>query len=98
MWTWPDLRFTRSLKPRVALNFFQNQTRSISMALKHTRIEVNNAVFSLPYHVAKEKGFLADEGYDVELVPAGSGRDRDKEVPVTPIEDHRAVPSFGWHE
>ena len=51
------------------------------MALKKTRIEVNNAVFSLPYHVAKEEGYFAAEGYDVELVPAGSGRDRDKEVP-----------------
>jgi NitT/TauT family transport system substrate-binding protein len=68
------------------------------MALKHTRIEVSNAVFSLPYHVAKEEGYFADEGYDVELVPAGSGRDRDKEVPEQPIEDHRLVKSYGWHE
>jgi NitT/TauT family transport system substrate-binding protein len=36
------------------------------MALKKTRIEVNNAVFSLPYHVAKEEGYFADEGYDVD--------------------------------
>lgn len=68
------------------------------MTLKHTRIEVSNAVFSLPYHVAKEEGYFAGEGYDVELVPAGSGRDRDKEVPDKPIEDHRAVKSYGWHE
>ncbi|MDX1485363.1 MAG: ABC transporter substrate-binding protein [Alphaproteobacteria bacterium] len=68
------------------------------MALKQTRIEVNNAVFSLPYHVAQEEGFFTEEGLEVELVPAGSGRDRDKEVPDTPIEDHRAVKSYGWHE
>ncbi|OGA05005.1 MAG: hypothetical protein A2W68_06295 [Betaproteobacteria bacterium RIFCSPLOWO2_02_64_14] len=68
------------------------------MALVRTRIEVSNAVFSLPYHVAKEEGYFADEGYDVELVPAGSGRDRDKEVPEQPIEDHRLVKSYGWHE
>jgi NitT/TauT family transport system substrate-binding protein len=68
------------------------------MTLKRTRIEINNAVFSLPYHVAKEEGYFAGEGYDVELVPAGSGRDRDKEVPDKPIEDHRLVKSYGWHE
>ena len=68
------------------------------MTLKHTRIEVSNAVFSLPYHVAKEEGYFAEEGFDVELVPAGSGRDRDKEVPDKPVEDHRAVKSYGWHE
>jgi len=68
------------------------------MALKHTKIEVNNAVFSLPYHVAQQEGYYAEEGLNVELVPAGSGRDRDKEVPDTPIEDHTAVKSFGWHE
>ena len=68
------------------------------MTLKKTRIEVSNAVFSLPYHVAQEEGYFAAEGYDVELVPAGSGRDRDKEVPDRPIEDHRAVRSYGWHE
>jgi NitT/TauT family transport system substrate-binding protein len=66
--------------------------------LKKTRIEVNNAVFSLPYHVAREESYFAQEGYDVELVPAGSGRDRDREVPDRPLEDHRAVKSYGWHE
>ena len=65
---------------------------------KNMKIEVNNAVFSLPYHVAQEKGFFRDEGLNVELIPAGSGRDRDKEVPEQPIEDHRAVKSYGWHE
>ncbi|MFB3053688.1 MAG: ABC transporter substrate-binding protein, partial [Alphaproteobacteria bacterium] len=68
------------------------------MALKRTKIEVNNAVFSLPYHVAQEEGYYAEEGLEVELVPAGSGRDRDKEVPDQPIEDHTLVKSMGWHE
>jgi NitT/TauT family transport system substrate-binding protein len=68
------------------------------MALKKTSIEVNNAVFSLPYHVAREEGLFEAEGLDVTLVPAGSGRDRDKEVPDKPIEDHTAVKSYGWHE
>ncbi len=68
------------------------------MALKQTKIEVNNAVFSLVYHVAQEEGYYAEEGLEVELVPAGSGRDRDKEVPETPIEAHTLVKSYGWHE
>ena len=62
------------------------------------KIEVNNAVFSLPYHVAQQEGFFRDEGIEVELIPAGSGRDRDKDVPREPIEDHAAVKSYGWHE
>jgi NitT/TauT family transport system substrate-binding protein len=65
---------------------------------RNLKIEVNNAVFSLPYHVAHEEGFFRDEGIDVELIPAGSGRDRDKEVAEQPIEDHKAVKSYGWHE
>ncbi len=68
------------------------------MPRKNMKIEVNNAVFSLPYHVAQEKGLFRDEGLNVELIPAGSGRDRDKEVPDTPVEDHTAVTSYGWHE
>lgn len=68
------------------------------MSHKNARIEVSNAVFSLPYHVAREEGYFAEEGCDVELVPAGSGRDRDHDVPEKPIEDHRAVKSYGWHE
>jgi NitT/TauT family transport system substrate-binding protein len=73
-------------------------TESLAMPLRNMKIEVNNAVFSLPYHVSQEHGFFRDEGLDVELVPAGSGRNRDKEVPEQPIEDHRAVKSYGWHE
>ena len=68
------------------------------MMPRKTRIEVSNAVFSLPYHVAKEESYFTQEGWDIELVPAGSGRDRDKEVPAQPIADPRLVKSYGWHE
>src|SRR3990172_3018648 len=68
------------------------------MTGKVTRIEVSNAVFSLPYYVARDEGYFAAEGLTVELVPAGSGRNRDKDVPTRPIEDHRMVESYGWHK
>ena len=55
------------------------------MTLTQMKIEVNNAVFSMPYHVAKEEGFFEDEGLDVKLIRAGSGRNRDTEVPLSLI-------------
>jgi len=67
------------------------------MSDSKTRIEVNNAVFSLPYYVARDEGYFVDEGLDVELVRAGSGRDRDKDSPEVPIEDPTQVESYGWH-
>jgi len=67
------------------------------MNLKIARVEVNNAVFSLPYYVARDEGYFVEEGVDVELVPAGSGRNRDTDVPDQPIGDHSTVESYGWH-
>jgi ABC-type nitrate/sulfonate/bicarbonate transport system substrate-binding protein len=38
------------------------------MSRKNMKIEVNNAVFSLPYHVAQEKGLFRDEGLNLAHV------------------------------
>ncbi|GAA1997000.1 ABC transporter substrate-binding protein [Microbacterium ulmi] len=54
------------------------------------RIEAAGAVFYLPYYVAEEEGYFADEGLDVELL-----RDRAFEWgPARFIEDAKFVSSF----
>ena len=65
--------------------------------LKKTRIELNNAVFSLPDIVAKEEGYFEQEGLDVELVLP----QKRKELLAsagTPVAQHTAIQSFLWHE
>lgn len=39
------------------------------MATRKIRSEIGSTVFSLPYLVAQELGYFADEGLEVELVP-----------------------------
>ena len=68
------------------------------MTLKHTRIEVSNAVFSLPYHVAKEEGYFAGRRLRRRARARRFGPRPGPGGPRRPIEDHRAVKSYGWHE
>ena len=42
--------------------------RAMAKPLKKTRVELNNAVFSLPDIVAQAEGYFEQEGLDVELV------------------------------
>lgn len=60
-----------------------------ALALKKVTSETNGTVFSLPYLVARDEGYFADEGLEMELV----------RKPVAPpsavTEDHRQISSFG---
>ena len=69
----------------------------MSTPLKHTRIELNNAVFSLPDIVAKQEGYFIDEGVDVELV-LPEKRKAMIAAADAPITQHSAIKSFLWHE
>ncbi|HEX3964872.1 MAG TPA: ABC transporter substrate-binding protein [Frankiaceae bacterium] len=58
--------------------------------------EAGGTVFSLPYYVARDEGFFADEGIDIEFVrrggaAAGAAVTRSFEL----VEDHHLVTSFG---
>ncbi|MBO0703302.1 MAG: ABC transporter substrate-binding protein, partial [Candidatus Dormibacteraeota bacterium] len=60
------------------------------MPLRKVTSEVSGTVFSLPYLVARDEGYFADEGLDIEFV----ARDRSEErVPIT--DDHHLISSFG---
>jgi NitT/TauT family transport system substrate-binding protein len=69
----------------------------LATALKSTRVELNNAVFSLPDIVAKAEGYFEQEGIDVELVLPAE-RKAMLASAGTPIKQHTAIQSFLWHE
>ena len=65
--------------------------------LKRTKVELNNAVFSLPDHVAQEEGYFAAEGLEVELIVPAK-RKASIAAAGAPIQSHTAIQSFLWHE
>jgi NitT/TauT family transport system substrate-binding protein len=67
------------------------------MLMKRTKVELNNAVFSLPDHVAQEEGYFAAEGLEVELVVPAK-RTASIAAAGAPVLDHTAMKSFLWHE
>ena len=65
--------------------------------LKKTRIELNNAVFSLPDLVARSEGYFEQEGLDVELV-LPEKRKAMLAAAGPRATEHAAIQSFLWHE
>jgi NitT/TauT family transport system substrate-binding protein len=69
----------------------------MARVLKKTRVELNNAVFSLPDLVAQQEGYFEQEGLAVELVVPAS-RKAMLETAGPRASQHTAVQSFLWHE
>ena len=66
------------------------------MSLKKTRVELNNAVFSLPDYVARDEGYFEAHGLDVELVQPARRREA-MAATAAPVADPAQVRSFLWH-
>ena len=69
----------------------------MSRALRKTRVELNNAVFSLPDIVAQAEGYFEQEGLEVELVLPQKRKEMLAAAGARAAE-HTAVKSFLWHE
>jgi NitT/TauT family transport system substrate-binding protein len=69
----------------------------MSKPLRKTRVELNNAVFSLPDIVALAEGYFEQEGLDVELVLPQS-RKAMLAAAGTRASEPTAIRSFLWHE
>lgn len=59
------------------------------MALRTIVSETSSPIFSLPYFVARDEGYFADEGLDMRLV-----RKANRDAAITPLEDHSLVSVF----
>jgi NitT/TauT family transport system substrate-binding protein len=59
------------------------------MVLKKLVSETSSPVFSLPYFVARDEGYFAEEGLEVDLVRKGQ-----RDAVIKPIEDHHLISAF----
>lgn len=67
------------------------------MTLKYAKVELNNAVFSLPDYVARDEGYFEQEGLEVELIlPEKRKQAMAKADDI--VTDHQHVESSLWHE
>jgi NitT/TauT family transport system substrate-binding protein len=62
------------------------------MALKKITSETSSPIFSLPYFVARDEGYFAEEGLEIELVRKG-----EREPTIKPVEDHALISAFTSH-
>jgi len=69
----------------------------MSTTLRKTRIELNNAVFSLPDIVAAAEGYFEQEGLEVELVLPQKRKEMLAAAGARSAEP-TAIQSFLWHE
>jgi NitT/TauT family transport system substrate-binding protein len=69
----------------------------MARTLKKTRIELNNAVFSLSDLVARAEGYFEQEGLDVELV-LPEKRKALLAAAGPRATEHAAIQSLLWHE
>jgi NitT/TauT family transport system substrate-binding protein len=59
------------------------------MALRKIVSETSSPIFSLPYFVARDEGYFAEEGLELKLVRKG-----ERAAAITPVEDHRLISAF----
>jgi NitT/TauT family transport system substrate-binding protein len=64
------------------------------MPLKKITNEISGTVFSLPYYVARDEGFFADEGLELEFVKRGRTASESDRI-TSLVADHHQVSSFG---
>lgn len=67
------------------------------MALKKVKVELNNAIFSLPDYVARDEGYFEREGLDVTLVLPEKRRQSIAAAGEI-ITEPENIKSFLWHE
>ena len=72
------LRIARALAEVMSLAVLVTACGAQDSAAIPLRVAVLPILDSLPLYVAQEEGFFADEGLNVELVPAGAAAERDQ--------------------
>jgi NitT/TauT family transport system substrate-binding protein len=59
------------------------------VALRTITSETSSPIFSLPYFVARDEGYFAEEGLELQLV-----RKANRDAAIVPVEDHNLISAF----